>query len=41
MSRAYAEDYRIKYIESASHWVQQEAPEEVNNFVELFLDQKL
>ena len=40
-SRKYAEDYRIKYIEAASHWVQQEAPDDVNNYIQQFLDGEL
>ncbi len=34
---AYVKDFRIKYIPSASHWVQQEEPQLVNQYIREFL----
>lgn len=31
---------KLKKIQSASHWVQQDAPDEVNKYVENFLKEK-
>jgi epoxide hydrolase 4 len=36
----YVEDFTIKYIPEASHWVQQEAPEKVNEYVLEWLGHK-
>lgn len=33
----YASDLRLHYLPGVSHWVQQEAPERVNEFLEAFL----
>ena len=38
MSRAYAEDFQLKFIEGASHWVQQDEPELVNKFIWSFVN---
>ena len=37
MSQNYAEDYRIKYVEGAAHWVQQEEPDLVNKYIREFI----
>ncbi|XP_048579287.1 epoxide hydrolase 4 [Nematostella vectensis] len=36
----YVEDLTIRYIEGASHWVQQDEPELVNMYIQEFLDTK-
>lgn len=33
----YVSDFRIRYLPRVSHWVQQEAPEQVNAMIEAFL----
>ena len=40
MSGDYVEDYTLHFIEGASHWVQQEEPEAVNNYMREFLENK-
>ena len=35
----YVEDYRVRYIEGASHWVQQDRPEEVNKMIREFIEE--
>lgn len=37
LSLAYASDITLKYIEGASHWVQQDCPELVNQYIREFL----
>jgi len=37
MSGRYIEDFTLKQIEGASHWVQQEEPERVNGYMREFL----
>ena len=37
MSLKYCQDGRVQYIEGASHWVQQEEPQKVNEFITKFL----
>lgn len=32
------ESAKVKYVEGASHWVQQDQPETVNSDIEKFLD---
>jgi len=39
-SQNYCNDVRLKKIRNASHWVQQDAPDEVNKYVEDFLNEK-
>jgi pimeloyl-ACP methyl ester carboxylesterase len=34
---AYVSDFRIRYLPRVSHWVQQEAPEQVNALILAFL----
>ena len=36
-TQAYVRDFQIKYIPDASHWVQQEQPETVNQYIREFL----
>lgn len=36
-TEAYVEDFRIRYIPNCSHWVQQERPQEVNQYIRAFL----
>ncbi len=36
-TEAYVEDFRIRYIPNCSHWVQQERPQEVNQYIREFL----
>ena len=36
-SQKYGSDIRIKKIPNASHWVNQDAPEAVNKYIDLFL----
>ena len=36
-TQAYVRDFQIKYIPDASHWVQQEQPETVNQYIKEFL----
>ena len=33
----YVKDLRIRFLPGASHWVQQERPEEVNKLIEAFV----
>ena len=37
MTRKYCENLTVRYIEGASHWVQQEEPEAVNQMMREFL----
>jgi epoxide hydrolase 4 len=37
-TEAYVKDFQIKYIPNCSHWVQQEQPELVNQYMHEFLD---
>ena len=37
MSGDYVDDYRIKYVDGASHWVQQDEPAAVNKHIREFL----
>ncbi|MBE9044082.1 alpha/beta hydrolase [Pleurocapsales cyanobacterium LEGE 10410] len=37
-TEAYVRDWQIKYIPNCSHWVQQEQPALVNNYIKEFLD---
>jgi len=37
ISGQFIEDYTLKWVEGASHWVQQEEPEVVNNHIWEFL----
>lgn len=39
-SLAYCADVRLKKLPNASHWVQQDAPEAVNAYMEAFLADK-
>jgi len=41
MSSQYAEDFTIKFIESAGHFVQQDDPQQVNLLMRQFLSVKL
>jgi pimeloyl-ACP methyl ester carboxylesterase len=36
-TEAYVEDLTIRYIPNCSHWVQQEQPQQVNQFMREFL----
>ena len=36
-SAKYVEDHRLELLEGVSHWVQQEAPEQVNKLIEKFI----
>ena len=36
-TEAYVEDFQIRYIPNCSHWVQQEQPELVNQYIRAFL----
>lgn len=38
LSRKYVEDLTVRYIEGASHWVQQDEPEQFNALMRQFLD---
>lgn len=38
MSRHYANDLTIKYVDGASHWVQQDSPNKVNSIIAEFLN---
>jgi len=38
-STKYCSDVRLKKIRDASHWVQQDAPEKVNEYMEEFLNE--
>lgn len=40
LSASYAVNFRLEYIEGASHWVQQDEPDKVNQFIEQFLQEK-
>jgi len=40
MSATYYADFTLKYIESAGHWVQMEAPDETNALIKEFLARK-
>ena len=33
----FVRDFRIRYLPDVSHWVQQEAPEQVNAMIKAFL----
>ena len=39
-SQNYCSDVRLKKIVNASHWVQQDTPDEVNQHMEVFLNEK-
>ncbi|CAF1022012.1 unnamed protein product [Rotaria sordida] len=39
-SQNYCSDVRLKKIRNASHWVQQDVPDEVNQYMEAFLNEK-
>ena len=39
MSAKYVNDYTLRFIEGASHWVQQEEPTLVNKYIREFLDE--
>jgi len=39
-SQNYCNNVQLKKIQNASHWVQQDAPDEVNKYVEDFLKEK-
>ncbi|CAF0779997.1 unnamed protein product [Rotaria sp. Silwood1] len=39
-SQNYCSNVRLKKIRNASHWVQQDAPDEVNQYMEAFLNEK-
>lgn len=39
-TEAYVEDLTVRYIPSCSHWVQQEQPQLVNQYVREFLEEK-
>ena len=36
----HASDFRLEYIDGASHWVQQDEPQKVNILIQDFLNQK-
>jgi pimeloyl-ACP methyl ester carboxylesterase len=36
-TEAYVKDFQIKYIANCSHWVQQEQPQLVNQYIREFL----
>ena len=38
MSRAYAANFQLKFIEGASHWVQQDEPTLVNKYIWKFVN---
>ncbi|MEC4806010.1 MAG: alpha/beta hydrolase [Jaaginema sp. PMC 1079.18] len=40
-TEVYVKDFRIKYIPNCSHWVQQEQPQLVNQYMRDFLDENL
>ncbi len=40
LSGNYVEDFTLHYIEGASHWVQQEEPQQVNAYMREFLENK-
>ncbi|MEO1634021.1 MAG: alpha/beta hydrolase [Cyanobacteria bacterium J06631_9] len=37
-TEAYVQDFQIRYIPNCSHWVQQERPQLVNQYIRAFLD---
>ena len=37
-TEAYVQDFQIRYIPNCSHWVQQEQPQLVNQYIRAFLD---
>lgn len=37
-SRSYAQDFKLVFIEGASHWVQQDRPDEVNQHMREFFE---
>jgi pimeloyl-ACP methyl ester carboxylesterase len=39
-SQKYCNNVQLKKIRNASHWVQQDAPDEVNKYVDDFLKEK-
>jgi pimeloyl-ACP methyl ester carboxylesterase len=39
-SAKYCNDVQLKKIRNASHWVQQDTPDEVNQYMETFLNEK-
>jgi pimeloyl-ACP methyl ester carboxylesterase len=41
LSGRFVEQYSVHYIEGASHWVQQEEPEQFNLLMRQFLSNKL
>lgn len=40
-TEAYVQNLRIRYIANCSHWVQQEQPEQVNQYIHEFLEQEV
>ena len=36
-TESYVNDFQIQYIPNCGHWVQQEHPEQVNQFIQSFL----
>ena len=39
-SREFSKNFDLKYIEGASHWVQQDEPEKVNSYILRFLEKE-
>jgi len=39
-SSAWVEDHKLELLDGVSHWVQEQAPEKVNNLIENFLENK-
>lgn len=39
LSGDYVDHYSVKYVEGASHWVQQEEPDQTNAFIRKFLQE--
>jgi pimeloyl-ACP methyl ester carboxylesterase len=39
-SQNYCSNIRLEKIQNASHWVQQDAPEETNQYMDAFLNEK-
>jgi len=40
ISRRFVEKYTVHYIEGASHWIQQDEPEQFNSVIRQFLSSK-
>lgn len=40
MSDDFFENFTLRYVQGASHWVQQEEPQQVNAFMREFLENK-